>query len=550
MPRYGLGLGVSHDPIVFAPLYDIYIDSVNGNNANDGLTAETAKRTLSEVVLADRMRVGLACGSHFHEMFEASGFNNLAIAAYGEGRKPIVDCADEVGTWTKTVGRTSVYQQTISHEVSDQNYLSLWEDGVRPVWVASVALCDATAGTWFTPTADATGSSTIYVHPYDSTDARSDGKLYEMSMRNYAVTLGSSGIMRDIHTRRNGHNNGSTIIGTGARAYNCIFEDGVKHNAFGGGNTEFHGCISYKSDWPTRDNATMFVAYADNAHNMTALFENCVAIGDPAVANFAIDHATDVTGFYAHTSGIGTSNWLKVTHRNCTVLHCGSGYSVAECEEWQHINSRAEGCHNGLSTAADLAVLTDIWIASTALVPCPRSLVAGGGAVIIDGARIYNDNTDNETMLVMIFGDDPFTMTNSVLYRDAGETNYGYGLRCMTDTSEITFTNNIVYLAQDTADQAAIKFFNDSTIDNNVYGISPTLDYQYGTDSYANWAAYRAALPQFDVHSVNADPLLGDVANGDFSISQSSPAIALGAGLLRPDVVYTPSLTFEQIEAM
>lgn len=41
-----------------------------------------------------------------------------------------------------------------------------------------------------------------------------------------------------------------------------------------------------------------------------------------------------------------------------------------------------------------------------------------------------------------------------------------------------------------------------------------------------------------------------DPANGDFSLDPASPAIALGAGLERLDVAYTPIPTDEDLGAM
>src|SRR5690606_32228624 len=71
--------------------FDIYVDSENGDDSNDGFAKSTAVASLSAITLAEGMKIGLARGSYWREQLDTGSFNNITIMAYGEGAMPTLD---------------------------------------------------------------------------------------------------------------------------------------------------------------------------------------------------------------------------------------------------------------------------------------------------------------------------------------------------------------------------------------------------------------------------------------------------------------------------
>ena len=91
---------------------NLYVDSVNGDDGNDGLTRATAKQTLTAInaLGEDDCTYNIARGSRFHERPGFMTGDYALIRAYGSGNKPILDASLPVsGTWTQHGTYTNVW---------------------------------------------------------------------------------------------------------------------------------------------------------------------------------------------------------------------------------------------------------------------------------------------------------------------------------------------------------------------------------------------------------------------------------------------------------
>jgi hypothetical protein len=131
-----------------------YVDSVAGDDGNDGQSQSTAFRTLAavqSVVGADEI-INLKRGSTWREQLFLTR-DNVVVQAYGTGDRPIIDARDPIGAgaWSKTGGYTNVYQANVTFEeiVIVGTTVRLFEDGILLTLAANLSAVDATAGTYY-----------------------------------------------------------------------------------------------------------------------------------------------------------------------------------------------------------------------------------------------------------------------------------------------------------------------------------------------------------------------------------------------------------------
>lgn len=235
-------------------LFDFYADSVNGSDANDGLTAATAKATLAAITalvgFQPNKRIGLARGSVWREQLiiglVTSRVNGTQIGAYGSGAMPLVDGSDPItaGSWSLAASQTLTYQAAVTFTGalpgSGGEFRNVFENGKVLVQASSIANCEATAGSCFLSSYTA-GTATLYIHPSDGSNPASNGKTYEYTNRYGVVilygdttvtSLAQGAQVRNIRTRRQRCNDGS-MVSYGRFSYfrACSIEDGHKHNA-------------------------------------------------------------------------------------------------------------------------------------------------------------------------------------------------------------------------------------------------------------------------------------------------------------------------------
>lgn len=302
--------------LVEAEVAPLYVDSVNGSDSNSGLSADAALASIG--ALSGRIGAGttvyLARGSHWREELTVAA-SSVSVLAYGEGDRPLLDGSDVIaaGSWSKTAGRTNVYQATVPIDaLGSVGWVRAWENDATLVRASSVANCDATAGSYY-PSADGAGPITLYVHASNHTNPATNGKVYEYNRREAGLFARSAwGLtVEGVHTRRNLRNDGSLVVGPFGTVRDCVASDGTKHNAL-----FERGCEVFDT---TADDAyyggqalTLLVYNTDTADGEDVLFERCVARNATMVSSAA--------GFSGHSNAGG--NFGTITLRDCVVENC------------------------------------------------------------------------------------------------------------------------------------------------------------------------------------------------------------------------------------
>jgi hypothetical protein len=226
------------------PRPHFYVDSVNGNDANDGLSAATAKQTiagLSALTIPAGKRVGMARGSYWREEYYPT--TAVDVIDYGTGALPILDGANVIdpGAFSASLHADAggvVYETTLTRDpaayyVNSDTYM-IWEDGEWLVRKTSVAAVAATPGTFYLPNPDAqTGASALaYVHPFGSTNPTSDGKVYEATIRPVGLEMGAidGSLVRGVECRRGMGGYGTLPMRADADMRQALLSKGGKHN--------------------------------------------------------------------------------------------------------------------------------------------------------------------------------------------------------------------------------------------------------------------------------------------------------------------------------
>lgn len=292
----------------------VYVDSVAGSDANDGLTQATPKATCAAgmTVLASsgRKTIRLKCGSFFREQITLPAGKRLKN--YGAGARPILDPRENApASWTLTSGQTKAYQQTLTHELYPASVHRLWEDGVRMIRVGSVASCESTAGSFYAPTPSG-ASNLVYIHPSDDGDPSSNGKTYSYSKRMWGVELGNGCVVDGITTGWNGGNDGSIrALARNCTIRNCDALDGAKHHVLiSEGLCE--NVNAYDAEpIPGSGTQIAFIAYNNFDGQMASVgvtFKKCRVDYVALTANASL-------GFYGH----GGSGVTRVLFEDCVV---------------------------------------------------------------------------------------------------------------------------------------------------------------------------------------------------------------------------------------
>lgn len=475
--------------------YDYYVDSINGDDGNNGLTPATAFQTIDGLPsLSDGVRIKLlGAASHWRE--------ELAIPAnavvVGEGG--ILDASDVllVGDISKTGGRTNVYEftKTLPAFGAGNAYMAMWEDDTRYVRVASEALCDSTAGSLF-PSTDDGGSTVFKFHAIGSANPTSDGKTREYTARAFGLNAATSdGVrLRGFTTRRNANIGGSLRTGRNARIIDIRCEDGNNHCI-----QHQDGCylenVTASECYYLLDTPTHFVCYEDAPIGLGSQYVNCTA-----------EQAASVTayGFYAHnTSG----SFGTITYDDCTVTNILRGFSAGTGAGQLVINDPtytigsggtplfcnsavlAEingGTYSGLLNLVRFTNTGDNSVVETYDVTavCSADVFSGAGAAANVSVHFEDCNfteSGGGTAAIALLGDTPTIYSRGTAFATGGAHRYYY-------TDGVT------------------------ALDSDFNAFSGNKGFRIGGVNYADIGAYRVALQQ-DMNSTPA-PTAAPVLSG------------------------------------
>lgn len=509
-----------------------YVDSVAGDDGNAGTQAAPFK-TLGQLVTADtaspRGMWNLKKGSVWREQLSAalySGMHNKKILAYGtSGDAPVLDGASEIATgdWSKTGGRTNVYQAAVTFDDGGIGLggfrLRIWENGHDEAdlltFVADVATCDSTPGSWTGPGTPSASPTTIYVHTSGSDDPSTNGLSYEYPKRPYCLNGGQYPTdavqvaeIRGIATRRHAHHDGGLL--SARNVYNCTATDG------GIGPTGPAHCM-WINGYAESCTAPNFITYGNDLPPVK--YKSCEATGGLGVGGAA------VTAFYFHTGTYEVDPIVKYTLEDCEANNCSTmcGGNTAI----------TVAIIRPTTNCAQLAVLYNV---------AQFYLVGGTHVNIVDGGNtVFLSNVANSTIFDLrsvahqrlnyagfVFDSTcgPASIEGCSLLFDNTVAYWGYRAIAahQSATATLTFNRNLVSNNADVVSIAEVVSSN-----NNVFGNSdPYWEKINGVDYYT-LAGWKAAGQ--DAASVaETTTFVGDITTGDTEPVAGSACWTLGAG--------------------
>ena len=302
-----------------------YVDSINGNDTNNGLSPSQAFMTIAHLTAADATKHintwKLADNSHWREELNVPR-NNMIIEAYGQGARPILDGSDIFlpAQWSKTGGYTNLYQATVTlAEGNTSGFVNILENGAFLHRATSQANCDATAGTYWPGTENA-GANTVYIHATADASPITNGAVYEITtrafgIRDYPINCKFYGL----ETRQSLDLTGSFFLATGGYAKNMMFRNGSKHNVIVQDATLIEDSEARGAYYNTT--ATLWVYYVTAANTgMTATCNRCRATM-PTAPSVTVGGA--YIGFFGHA---GSGTWGPITYNDCYTKYMGTGF--------------------------------------------------------------------------------------------------------------------------------------------------------------------------------------------------------------------------------
>ncbi len=470
-----------------ASKYTWYVDSVTGSDSNAGTSPNVPFLTIAKLmtVLQAGQSVGLARGGTWREQLSLS-VANVTVAAYGVGADPILDCADVAAnaSWSKTAGRTNIYQITLAtnYTASEPTFRRVWEDGTRLPLVADLATCDTTPGSYYVATHDA-ASVTWYVHATGSTNVTSNGRTYEVNVRNsglYSWSVSGAAIS-GIAAKRNAANNGSIVLGASSTATDCTVTDGSKHHFYGRRGCNFTRCTASDAYYGT-NTSTAFVINDDTPAGEHSTLDTCT-VTMPTYSEL-------MTAFYGHHNVSG--NFGTLTIKDCTVTNCFAGVSAQHFDHTVVTNLTLNEVRYALnySDSANVAVSGMTHTASAAI----QARTLNNSAVItltIDS--LTATIADAQTAVIYSSVASDITITNSTIATTKAATSNQTHINLTSASAHYTASNN-AHRAPNVASGPYIYFIAaGATIasNNNRFDKSASW-FNVGGANYGSLAAYQA----------------------------------------------------------
>jgi hypothetical protein len=380
----GIGLGLNYSTLASRG-FSIFVDSVSGNDANDGASEVEAVATLSEAAsrlaaLGDNRGLALVRGSYWREQFDIP-IDGLRIGVVGNPADPmpVIDGADVATGWTEHEdGETypDVWQLswTRSTAATGQDYLGLWADEVRPRAASSLADLQANGG-WMPANFTAT-TTTVYIK--SAADPNTSGVVYEITKRSHAFN-GHTQILGSTRTGQNlsgpielkrcvGHYN-ALSLGPGTARRMFIRDGNIHHSVSEGDQVDILATECSPSISPS-----MAVFFRAESEGFAVSCDRglCLLPGGSDRPD------TSASAFYAHGSS-GKVDSLSVRG----ALTRGVNFANADAEVLNVLNSYCEDCPTiGIALSATVTNVERFLLQETVASP----FTDNNGAIVGFGA--------------------------------------------------------------------------------------------------------------------------------------------------------------------
>lgn len=538
------GVGGSSWPTTGSVAIDHHVNPAAGSDTNDGSLAAPFATLAHAVSQASAGQVvGVAAGADVNEGGVDMRISGVTLAGYGDIAAqglPVIRAETPVASWQTSADRadanTNVYSTTMSI-VSTRGRPLIGEDGTVLNWVASVATCQSTPGTFHVPAANIdpnaphdlpTGDHMCYVHPTGGTDPRSDGRTYTYTNGD-APQFGDDASIINIEFGRQCNRDGvrgghnvtveGVLLNQTSPVHSLLFESGVYRNV---------GCWQDYDD--LREGSIALEFYTSSGTGHAGLYENVFFVG-------YADSAQNVSAIAGHTGSTtdiyDTITLNRVSVRNGNIETTATGYAdTINMDTVRLDNAPIE------LRAYTSATLRDVW-ATNAHNGQYHINSYEAGDLTIEGLRVYGDTTAG----VVFRFPDGMSMTRSVFSRDGTQSS---------GATRVLFDSGAIYgddllLAGNLYDTNGHGQYNyiarceglDPSNDNNVYSTEGDARNHVNGQFYQTIPALRAG-ENVDANSVVvADIIAGDASTGDFTPAAGLPT---ASGLERfPTYVTIPA---------
>jgi peptidoglycan hydrolase-like protein with peptidoglycan-binding domain len=303
--------------------FDHYVDSINGNDSNNGASPSKAFKTIGKVTglgMTSGETIGLANNSWWREGISLNNTSHILVGSYGTGTMPLLDESNIItGTdaygnssttaWTNTTGTT--WQATVY--TNSGGWVNFWKNNTYVPQASSLANCESSVSSYWVSSENG-GTITLYYNSGSVSNPGSDGNLYEYSARVAGIAGFGDGAMYDtvigIRVRRSLNNNGGIDLGNYAMVLNSEADDGTKHNILVGDGSVVNN-LTLHNAWYNGQGSSLFVFFADNTQGAGVTVNGLTATMDV--------YDQTVEGIYGHyTGGSGFGPNVAFTNVTCT----------------------------------------------------------------------------------------------------------------------------------------------------------------------------------------------------------------------------------------
>lgn len=520
-----------------------YLDGTAGNDLNDGQSPERAVRTVArllELPIDKHDVINIANGSYFREFLNLSTTDSITIVNYGLGAKPIFDAADSAYNSRFALDPSfsnlyGIFWTNSFRDNTDISQLSVWENGKRLIRAASKAVSQSTPGSyWVKSVTQSGGTDSIYVHASNSSNVVTNGWLYEITKRPMGLQVGDGCKVFNMHTRRNGSNDGSIKTGHNAYVLGVLAEDGVKHNFFmSSGKAEL--CVAWKCDSAFSGGTTLLVSFTTStgADTMDVVYKNCIAISGKNGAGY-IDAA--VSGLYLHV-GLPAPTYRSVKVDGGYFVNCGTGIG-SEAVTTTIQNANVYNCTIGLLTST--GTLNSI---NNTFTRVNRAVASNNPTVNFHHNKIHA-YTNNQN--IVRGGITTFNATWNTTYADnLSSPVFYYNTKASGTTANVTMKHNI-FTVEGANNSVPVQF---DAMPASQIGANITLNcdsnyYRTGTWVFNGVAVTLATMQSTysqELNSTNGNlPSIfyGDLNTPDFFIAKSNSLFGKGGSASTFDSVY------------
>lgn len=531
--------------------FDVYVDSVNGSDANPGTSLGSALQTLAAAAsaMSAGKKLALVSGSQWREQFSIA-WDNITLGVAGAGAPPIISAADVVtATWTKpdVLNFPDVWSisWTRSHTPAATDDLLLWADGVLQTHRNSLSELQSLGG--WRASGRIANPATVYIKSV--ADPNTSGVVYELPKRATAIgghdQQGYNGdfaaIVGPIEALRSGQNYGPVAGGSGSQSRLLVRDGGLHHLTSEAATVEDVIALGIDQRFPTP--AYPLTAYRANSVGFAPTWKRSfvLADGNPTTANI---------GIYCHASA-PSGNAEACTVEQAYVTNMQTAVSLA-ADVASIDGLYSQNCNYPVANGQPLNTVNRM---------LARSTVTGGVIIALrDGGPVNNDSLSRTVENSVLYSapgtflsqfatlsarNGSLTIRNCIIFVDTPDEVNSLIFRTAGGGGAITITMEycvIVRLKNTGSLWRTLQVDAPATIvsDHNIWLGFGFVDNTLGGTNYRSLASWKAAgydansvhlYTGFDAATVLSTYFQGNPANGDFRLKAGLGTFTDGVSL-------------------